>query len=324
VSKSVIIGAGIAFLITILTGGYFLTRESELDDLMARKNKLESNLITAEDKFNRAKGALSTMLGDLQNSFALGTSVQDQIKQASDIVKQTDFIFTDPDGSNPEIIVDNPLPDILINAERQYINLLLAEWLAKTDILSIKEIGVSEAEKIKADTEIIKTFIENLAKIVASLTPEDSELSQFQIDTYFSQLPSIVDINEVLTSLETAIENHNSQVESSQTSSNFPPPTSIEPEEVVAQQAVVTQAQTEVTTVQEQLAEIEEEIEPLSPTPVPISPITNPDPENQTENQNTESSENNPISLPPRVIDSNQGIIIQPGPVRLIQGTDPF
>ncbi|OGI75714.1 hypothetical protein A3C67_02915 [Candidatus Nomurabacteria bacterium RIFCSPHIGHO2_02_FULL_42_19] len=323
-SKSVIIGAGIAFLITILTGGYFLTRESELDDLMARKNKLESNLITAEDKFNRAKGALSTMLGDLQNSFALGTSVQDQIKQASDIVKQTDFIFTDPDGSNPEIIVDNPLPDILINAERQYINLLLAEWLAKTDILSIKEIGVSEAEKIKADTEIIKTFIENLAKIVASLTPEDSELSQFQIDTYFSQLPSIVDINEVLTSLETAIENHNSQVESSQTSSNFPPPTSIEPEEVVAQQAVVTQAQTEVTTVQEQLAEIEEEIEPLSPTPVPISPITNPDPENQTENQNTESSENNPISLPPRVIDSNQGIIIQPGPVRLIQGTDPF
>src|SRR3989338_6700154 len=169
---------------------------------MARKNKLESNLITAEDKFNRAKETLSTMLGDLQNSFALGTNVQDQMKQASDIVKQTDFMFTDPDGSNPEIIVDNPLPDILINTERQYINLLLAQWQAKIDILSIKEIDVSEAEKIKADTEIIKTFIENITKIVESLTPESSELSQFQIDTYFSQLPSIVDINEVLISLE--------------------------------------------------------------------------------------------------------------------------
>src|SRR3989344_103389 len=320
-NKSLIV-SGVAVSVFILVlGGYLFTRGDEPEDLIAQKNKLLGDFAVAGEKLNKEKEILDTLTNSLRESFALAFSVQDQMKKASSLVARTDFMFTNTYGANPELIVQNPLTSILINNERKNVNLLLSEWKTKTNILSIDQIDVSGSEKIKQDVQTIKTFIEHLSQIVASLTPENSGLSQFEIDAYASAIPTSEDINEVLASLQIAIEN-SVEPESNPTSSSPTPNSTVTPEEVVLQQEVVTEAQTEVTLLQEQLAQIEEQIEQASlvPAPTPADTTADSNSGDQTEVPSEESEDDDNYGIP----DTSQGIIIQPGPPRLIQGTDPF
>lgn len=330
-NRILIIGGSVVFLLALIFGVYFFIRGNKTDDLATQKNKLQEAIALAEKKLIKEKGTLDILTEKLRNSFSLAVSVQDQMKKSLDIVKQTDFMFTNPYGSNPELVVKKSTASILINNERRDINLLLLQWQKEIDLLSVEKIDANESEKIKQDVQTIKSFLENLSQLVKGLTPKNSELSQFQIDTYSAQLPSVEVINTVLVSLETAIENfnnNNSQTSNTETNNNpnFPNPSSntptVTPEDVITQQEVVVETQTEVVTLQEQLTQIEQQIQQLSPIPTPtptteINTTTDPDLENQ--NTNNENS-NNPVNNP----NTNQGIIIQPGPPRLIQGTDPF
>lgn len=331
--KSAIISGGILFLM-ILFGVYFLTRGNGLDYLVGQKDKLEGNLALAQGRLNKEKQTLGTMIKNFQNSSELTARVQDQMKKASDLVKQTDFMFADPYGSNPKIIVKNLLAYISINDERKNINQLLFEWQQKISARLTQNIDLSESEKIKEDAQIIKTFLEDLSKVTGALTPQNSGLSQVRIDNYLSGLPSLESINEVLASLGTAIESYkindlqafNISTENNQNSpsSSLPSSPVTFNDSIVTQQVIVAEAQTEVTNIQQQLTQIVEQIQQSSPPPViPLPSETDTIVNSDLENQNT-TTEYNYITPPPREIISSQGIIIQPGPPRLIQGTDPF
>lgn len=333
----VFIGGGI-FIFILFLGIYFLTRSTSQDDLIAQKEKIQNDLTISRERLKKEKEKLNTMFDDLRLSFGFATTTQDQMKKASDVVKQTDFMFNDPHGSSPEIIVDNPLNNIFINIERGNINSILREWQKKTDLLSIKSIDVGEGEKIKKDAETIKTFIQDLSLVVSSLTPKNSGLSQFQINAYLSQLSSIVLINQVLASLETAIQNakiDNSQIPNAQNdfpvynSQTFPSSPSnttsnistVAPEDVVAQQKIVAEVQAQTTALQDKLVEIQQQIQPVPPFTVQTE--TNTTTSTNSTNQNQNNSNNSTGVYSPRQI-TPQGIIIQPGPPQLIQGTDPF
>jgi len=329
--KLLIISLGIVFLIILVSGIYFFIRGDKGDNLIIKINKLQVDLVVAKDKLNKEKKRLEALTSDLNNSFPLAIEVQNQMKKASEIVKQTDFMFTNPDGLNPELIVKNFLNSLSINNERKDINLLLLEWQKKMDILSINTIGVEESEQIKQEAQTIKTFIEDLSKIVGSFTLANSGFSQFQIDTYLIQLPSIEDINEVLSSLGNAIENvnnnsktsnveNNTGTQDNQTSPNFPPITPsviVTPDDVLREQVVVAEVQREMEILQEQLAQAEEQLPQPSPTPVVYTPAPAPVEINPT---------TNPAYINPYNInrDDYQGIIVQPGPPRLIQGTNQY
>lgn len=342
--KWLIVGGEAAFLIILIfLGIYFFTRGNKSDDLITKKNKLQSDLVLAQDKLNKERENLYNMTGSLKQSYSLAFSVQDEMKKASDMVSQTDFMFIDPYGLGPQLRVKNTT-DIIISLERKDINLLIFQWQKKTDLLSVSKIDVNESEKIRNEAAMIKKYIQDLSEIVGGLTPANSGLSQLQINTYLAQLPSVDVINQVLASIGTAIENaisnNNSQALNTQTQTETntganvgtqndqTPPSfgsntrAVTPEAVVAEQAVVAETQTTVTTLQEQLAQIEEQIQQSSPPPVETTTTINPVPENQNTNngENTNGTEN----LPSRDIINGQGIIIQPGPPRLIQGTDPF
>ena len=323
--KSFIISGSIVFILILIFGIYFFTRGNKPENLIIQKNKLQSDIVLAKDKLSKEKQILDTMVSGLFDSYPLAVNVQDQMKKASDIVSQTDFMFTDSSGLNPEIIVKNIISGFSINNERKNINLLISRWKQETDILSIKKIDINESNKIKQDTETIKTYIQNLSQIVGSFTTGNSGLSQLQIDSYLAQLPSIEVINEVLASLGTAIENANNPPASNPETQNSPaspnpppvaPPVVVTPSDVIREQAIVAEAQRQADILQEQLALIETQL-PLPPAPTAPTPVPTPIEINPT---------NNPDYINPYNINSAdyQGIIIQPGPPQLIQGTNQF
>lgn len=335
---------GIACLLVIILGVYFFTRESKAERLISQKNKLENAISLAEKKLNKEKETLGSLTEGLRSSFALGLSVQDQMRKSSDIVRQTDFMFDNPYGSNPQLIFKNLKDSVLVNNERKNINLMLLRWQQKINILSLEEIDIKESEKIRKEMEAIKSFIENVSEIINNLTPENSGLSQSEINDYVENFPFVENIDEVLVSIETAIETsknppantaeseeneESNESEDDQDFQNpFPvtPPVIVTPDEVADQQEAVAQAEEEVEILEEKLKEVEEEIQESSPTPAEATdppPITtdtgDANSENQDNNDNTD-----PYIPPPREITPSQGIIIQPGPPRLIQGTDPY
>jgi hypothetical protein len=142
------------------------------------------------------------------------------------------------------------------------------------------------------------------------------------------QLPSVESIDAVFFSLQTAIENSNSnnfQTENTGTENNQIPPSSpsftpsVTPDDVIAQQAVVEETQSQVAALQEQLIQTEEQLPPLTPAPpAEIKPTTNPNPENNIDKTNDFLNTYTGSGT------ESKGIIIQPGPPQLIQGTNQY
>ena len=314
--KNLLIAGGILILVTT-AASYFLVARYQPKDLTAQKNNLEINLAKAKSKLKKQNDTLQSMIGGLDSAYPFGSAVQEHMKKATDLVHQTDFAFSDANGTNPNLIFTG-ISDDAINAEREDINLLLELWAKKMKLSGISAINLDSSAEILDQTELVAQFIHNLTTIVSSLTPENSGLSQSQIDTYIAQLPQVGSIDSIVSSLTSLIQNAPGSP-----SSNFPqnnnsnkdtiplvssfgaPPTQTE---IQAQENAVTQAQVEVNDLQNQLNQINQE---LSQAPTP-APTPEPAPESDT---------------PPfvsRKIDTKQGIIIQLGPVRIISSTDPF
>ena len=284
--------------------------------MSGQKSILDQKLISAKDKLDKAKQTLGNMIDSLSSHFSFGFGIQVQMNEAIKLVKQTNFLFTDPDGPNPEFIVVNFSNKDAISESRKEINLLILNWQKRTDILSVGRIDVKEAEQIRQDAEKIKNFLDNLFNTVENFTPENSGLSQTQINLYQGQLPSPDAINKVIDTISSAITNGNTETNTPADNSND---NSVTPEDVVNQQNVVKEIEEEVQIIQEQITQVEQQIiqtqppAPVDPNPAPVvvPPVVTP-----VEN-------NNNVFLPGRrKITPSTGIIIQPGPARLIQGID--
>ncbi|MSU44982.1 hypothetical protein EXS45_02270 [Candidatus Nomurabacteria bacterium] len=290
-NKNFIVIGGVIFLLIFIFGIFFFTRGSKADELIRQKNKLEVALKVAQNKLNKEKENLETLTKGLQSSFPMAVNVQEQMKKSSSLVRQTDFIFNNPYGSNPELIFKNFKNSVRINNERKSINLILSGWQQKTNLLSVEAIDLAESERIRQDVKVIRLFIENLSEVVTSLTPANSGLLQFQIDINTSRFPSINSVNEVLTSIETAI-----AVETSSNAGSNP--TIVTPADVISEQTIIVETQNQIVALQQQLTQVEEQIQQLSPDPLPVvtsieTPAPTPTPTNSdTENQNTNIGDN--------------------------------
>lgn len=368
-NKSFIFG-GMFFIGVIIFGTYFFLFKNNEADLLAQQDKLQKDLAIAQNALKKEEATLETMTNNLKSSFAIAFSVQEQMKKGGDIVGQTDFMFTDANGLNPKLILKNFPTIFLTNKARLDVNLILKEWQKKIDILFLNQIDIKESDQIKKDAETIKNYIKDLSSFVNILTPENSGLPQKQIDSYKESLPSVSEIDEVLESLQEAIDNlqtSNNQNSSSSTLDAY----SVSAEDVAAQQQVVDQIKNEVESLQEQIAEIQTLLSDTVPAQTPdtnslpsdnsVVPETNPVPSvdnsdnnnnavdtstetnttNQsdttsTQNQNAENTnnvENNTDSVSTYdnyTVDydynsnKDKPIIIQEGPVQLIQGSNQY
>jgi hypothetical protein len=306
-------------------------------NLTEKRDTVVRDLSVAQSKLTKDKNNLVTMKSTLSSTFALAFNAQDQIRKSSDLVKQTNFMFNNADGLNPELIVKNLSSSGYLNNERKSINLILAEWQKELDLLSLRKIDIAESEKIKKDAETIKNFIKELAKVVAILTPGNSGFTQLEIDSYSAQFPSIDSLDQILASLGNSIQNskdnakNNNSVPESGNSDEGTPLSSVTPEQVLAQQELIIQEEARIAALQVQLALLQQQIQqsfpdnnPPAPEPVVVPEVV------PTDIPIPESPTPTPITPDPyvnkRVInrDDYQGIIVQPGPPRLIQGIDQY
>src|SRR3989344_6167743 len=278
-NRLLILGGVLAVTLTLGAVVYISNNETDSSDLIAKESDLQGNLLRAKNKLNKEQSVLDAMFSSLRNFFAPQVSVQDQMNKFSNLANQTDFLFSDALGRDPEFILSS-LYSIDINAERAKINALLSSWKAKADILAAEDMTIEMTEQIKAEAQIVQAFLQNLASALASLTPENSGLSQSEIDNYISQVPSAEVINEVLASLTRAVEDANT---SSSDGSISNPPYSTE--DVLAEQLLVASAEAEVVAIEEELAPVQEDLGLPTPTPTPVDSSFTPTPETETRSE---------------------------------------
>ncbi len=363
---------GLILVISIF-GVYFFTRDKTPNDLVVKKTKIKNNLTAAQQKLNKERQTLDSMMGNLQGSFLLIADVQDQMNKISDMVRQTNFMFSDPNGDNPQLIAKNIPNASVINGERREINLIMIEWQKKIELFANKKLSVSELNQIKKDASTIKVFLEDIAKIVKLLTPDNSGLSQIKIDTFGARISSNEAVDKVFTSFKTAVDNYSEDNSKNLNNTSASDPSSLFQnnsvtfEDFLAQKKIVDDIQSEVNSLEEQLVQVEEQIQQASPSPnnnsdssdsssidpilpdnstvidnssdqtvntdpgTTIDPLlpTNPDPSTIPDTITPDPVAPNPTTdVDDNIVDPNnanfKGIIVQPGPPRLIQGTNQF
>ncbi len=318
-SLTIIFGiiASALFLLGIY-GAYNLNRNdySALD-----QERLEQDLIFTKAKLQRERQKLAGLEQEFRNAFPFGVAVQAQMQAAAEIVGKTDFMFQNADTLDPEFILKNIDLAKDIDTQRKNINLLIANWKNISGTLDVGSIGLAEGEKVQKDITEIQLFISSLSKILADLAPDGSELTQFEIYTYISQIPSVNSVTLILNSLAEAVNSYNDGQLAS------PPAGFIEQntiasfvtvKDIVAQQGIVANTEQEVARIEENLAQIQNipEVQNTAPqigVPQTYIPVNN---------QYITNGE----YVNPRTINKEdfEGIIIQPGPPKLIQGTDQF
>jgi hypothetical protein len=302
-----LMSGGVVFLLLIVLGVYFYSRGSGLDNLILQKQKLENDISLAKNKLDKEQQILETLKKGPNISAATTTIIQNQIKQVSALLSQTDFMFSDPTGTNPKIKIKESPASLALNAQRKRINLILKKWQEKNITSQVKEIDAKDGKQIEAEAEVIRIFVDNLSKIMDNLTVENSNLSSFQIKNYSTRLASLDSIDEVLVSIETTIKSSNNNTQ-----------TVVTPDKIVAQELVTNQTQLEIVILQNQLAQIEQQIQQL--TPIPVSTTT---PESSaTISPSLENLDNYESSYIP--YNKSEPIIVQPGPPRLIEGSNQY
>lgn len=300
------VSGGIVFLLLIILGVYFYNRGSGLDNLILQQQKLQKDISLAKNRLDKETQILETLKRGPSISSATTTIIQNQIKQASALLSQTDFMFSDPNGLNPKIKIKESPSSLALNAQRRKINLILRKWQEKNITSQVKEMDAKDGKQIAVEVEVIRTFVDNLSKIMENLTVENSNLSQFQIKNYSTRLASLDSIDEVLVAIETTIKSSSSNQ------------TVVTPDKIVAQELTTNKTQVELVILQNQLAQIEQQIQQL--TPIPSSTTT---PESgATISPGSDNSDNYESTYVP--YNKYEAIIVQPGPPRLIEGSNQY
>lgn len=301
-----LVSGGIVFLLLIVLGVYFYNRGSGLDNLILQQQKLQKDISLAKNRLDKETQILETLKRGPSISSATTTIIQNQIKQASALLSQTDFMFSDPTGLNPKIKIKESPSSLALNAQRRKINLILRKWQEKNTTSQVKEMDAKDGKQIAVEVEVIRTFVDNLSKIMENLTVENSNLSQFQIKNYSTRLASLDSIDEVLVAIETTIKSSNNNQ------------TVVTPDKIVAQELTTNKTQVELVILQNQLAQIEQQIQQLTPIP---SSTTIPE-SGATISPGSDNSDNYESTYVP--YNKYEAIIVQPGPPRLIEGSNQY
>lgn len=283
----------IALIAVFVSSGVYLFIYSQ-----NREARVQAKLESAREKAAAETQKLDGLKKEFRDAHPLFAAIENGYIGVTGIVENTDIFFDD--SENPQIKIKTKTSAIQadINAKRAQIESLLKEWKEKAALALATQVNASTINSIQASAGTIQSFIEELATIIDALTPANSGLTQSQIDAYADMLSQAADeIDDIVTSLEVA---ESSAIGTTSTS------TTVTPEQIVAQETVVTQAQEEVAALEEEL----EEIQSQSESPAEEQPQ---DTASGDDSDGVDYTGNDPSSDP---------IIIVPGPPRLIQGAN--
>lgn len=307
----------LGFLGIVSAGAYYYFRAPQ-DSLAVQQLKLAQ----AKAKLQGKKVKLVTVEEEFAKTYSIYSILRAQYTKTEVIVEVVDNYLADP-KVDKALTEANAKVKKDIDTKYDKIKTLMDSWKAKVDYTYAPNVTVGTLNTFKKDAETIKTLIQTLQNTVENLTPDDSALTQAQIDAYEEQLQdALTAINSTITAVTNAV---------TQSTQNppFPPTNPVTPQQIEQAQEEVTQAQAEVDAAQA-------EVDAATPTPpgTPPPPPGTPSPTPTTPSP-TPTPTPNPVPppLPPPTNlgpDNSNGedmypynsIIITPPTPPLIQGSN--
>lgn len=269
-------------IVAILIGGSFYLFSYNKDGHSADGSRLVSASKLAVEteagklaELERRYNAERAVIKDIQSQYS-------NIRNS--ILKKTDIFFDDPNSSNPKIrikITDKKVLDD-INRRRLQVSKLLKIWDERYNIIETDSPSIAllpslpdMVKEAKNDIKYIEEYIKALQNIVGDLTPQDSGLTQSEINYYETVVTTnSKEIEKVVANI-VLVETHTAQIYQPQTSTTTPVvvnnnsnptpppvvPPIVTPSQIQAQQDALTQAQ------EEEDNSDEEVVEPPPPPP---------------------------------------------------------
>ena len=242
----VIIGA---IVLIIGLSVYFVTREEEKPSVESEIERVQQELADARQNLEQEREELAKLMANLRNSAPAYAHASDHVDRLEKAIKQTDRMFIGANSTNPKLSVSTTF--VLgndINSRRAQINLLLKNWRNKVNVAVATQVTRATLNELKVDAEVIILYVRELEAVIKTATPENSGLTQRQIDDYLRSLVSIqLDIQATIDSLEEILARN----------PDFPPannpPTS---QEIIDQEAEVEVAEDEVEQLEEELEDL--------------------------------------------------------------------
>ncbi len=298
----------VAFLLVI---GLFFGGGSEgeiIADLRKEEARISQDLKDAQDNLLLETSQLNDLERAFRALFPFYGIASDEFKNVSSAVSKTDVFFFDVNGKPQLKITTKADLQQKINAKRQNINTILSAWKRKVSISQASTITSATINDLVLDAQEIEEYVNELAQIVDLLTPENSGLSQEEIDAYADLLSQV--LSDITGTIATLVVTSTSPQPASPTQTVIVTVSDIE-----NQQAEVDAAQAQVDALAAQLAQIQALIQ-------------------QAQQQQASSTQQTPVIQHTTQQPHNVGtkrvnyvppdIIFQRGPPSLIEGENAY
>lgn len=295
-----------AFGIYLMFGGSSSPIPKNLQDEASRITK---ELAAARQNLQNESNELNDLERAFRAMFPFYGIAADEYNNISGAVSKTDLFFLDANG-NPKLkITSKSELQKKINDQRSYINKLLSNWKQKLSASQASAVTRQTINNLISDAQIIEEYVNDLSSVINLLTPENSGLTQAEIDSYQQILD---DVNNQLSSsianlvVTTTTTQQNSQTQTTTSSQNQ----TVTAQDLANQQAVVDAAQAQVDALAAQLAQIQALInQAIASSTQPVIQKTS----TQPKNIGTQRGDYVPPDL-----------IVQPGPPGLVEGENAY
>lgn len=304
----------IVLVLAVVAGAYFyITSENrKIREQKFKAEEIRQELVQVRAKADVETAKLDNFKKKFRDQFPFHAVVSDEYDKIAGAISKVDALFDSSDGSAPKIKIKTKTVAVEADINSRWANIktLLNEWKKKASISLAQEADKNTIIQIKKDAQVIQSFVNELASIVNALTPEDSGLTQSQIDNFEATLAAVSqEISGTIASLtqaESIVPVTSGQTtQTTQTTSTQPPVTA---EEIITQQAIVAEIQAQIVVLEQQLAQIVAVI--TSTTGItPLQEVV------QVETTVVNTSNPNPtssgVSFPDTIVDPNSPQLIQ-------------
>lgn len=278
-------------------------------NLQEEASRITKELATARQNLQNESNELNDLERAFRAMFPFYGIASDEYKNISSAVSKTDLFFLDANG-NPKLKITSKAElQKKINDQRAYINQLLNNWKQKLSASQASVVTRQIIDNLISDAQVIEEYVNDLSSVINLLTPENSGLTQAEIDSYQQIL------NDVNNQLSSSIANLVVTTTTTQQSGQTQTTTSTQTQTVTAQdlanqQSVVDAAQAQVDALAAQLAQIQALInQAIASSTQPVIQKTS----TQPKNVGTQRGDYVPPDL-----------IVQPGPPGLVEGENAY
>lgn len=278
-------------------------------NLQEEANRITKELVVARQNLQNESNELNDLERAFRAMFPFYGIASDEYKNISNAVSKTDLFFVDANGKPKLKITSKADLQKKINDQRAYINLLLNNWKQKLSTTQASVVTRQTINNLISDAQVIEEYVNDLSSVIDLLTPENSGLTQTEINSYQQILNGVN--NQLSSSIANLVVTTTTIQQSEQTQTTAPiQAQTVTAQDLANQQSTVDAIQAQVDALAAQLAEIQTLIDQaIASSTQPVIQKTS----TQPKNIGTQRGDYVPPDL-----------IVQPGPPGLVEGENAY